>query len=135
MKPNPKDEAERWLKQAQHALEVAKILRGDACFAESCFHAEQSGQLALKAFLYHRGERFVTIHSVKQLVETCGSHDAAFRQLVDAGKILDQYYIPTRYPDALAFPGLPFETYTERQASEAVQLAGRIVEFVQQRVR
>ena len=134
MKPNPREEAQRWLAQARHVLDVAKTLRKEACYAESCFHAEQAAQVALKAFLYGRGERFVTMHSVKQLVERCATYEAAFQQLVDAGKVLDQYYIPTRYPDALGFPGVPYETYTERQADEAVQFATAILELVSQKV-
>ena len=134
MKPSPKDEARRWLKQAEHALKVAKTLLRDECFAECCFHAEQTGQLALKAFLYGQGERFVNLHSVKQLVERCATYDPALTQLVDAGKVLDQYYIPTRYPDAIGFPGLPYETYTVRQANEAAQLASEIVSLVLSKV-
>lgn len=134
MKPSPKDEARRWLKQAEHALKVAETLLHDPCFAETCFHAEQTGQLALKAFLYGRGERFVNFHSVKQLAEQCRIHDPSFDQVVDAGKILDQYYIPTRYPDALGFPGVPYETYTEQEANEAVQLASQIVNLVRSKV-
>lgn len=135
MKPHPRDEAGRWLKQAAHALKVAETLLRDVCFAECCFHAEQTGQLALKAFLYGQGERFVALHSVKQLTERCATYDASFAQVLDAGKILDQYYIPTRYPNALGFPGVPYETYTERQAKEAIQLATSIVELVRQKVR
>ena len=108
---------------------------GDQCFAECCFHAEQTGQLALKAFLYGKGERFVNLHSVKQLVERCATHDPAFGQVIDAGKVLDQYYIPTRYPDAIGFPGVPYETYTAKQANEAVQLATSIVVLVTSKVR
>lgn len=134
MKPSPKDEARRWLKQAEHALKVAKTLLRDECFAECCFHAEQTGQLALKAFLYSQGERFVNLHSVKQLVERCATYDAAFTTLVDAGKVLDQYYIPTRYPDAIGFPGVPYEIYTARQANEAAQLASGIVNLVLSKV-
>lgn len=134
MKPSPKDEARRWLKQAEHALKVAKMLLRDECFAECCFHAEQTGQLALKAFLYSQGERFVNLHSVKQLVERCATYDTAFTLLVDAGKVLDQYYIPTRYPDAIGFPGVPYETYTARQANEAAQLASEIVNLVLSKV-
>ena len=134
MKPSPKDEANRWLKQAEHALEVAKTLLRDACFAECCFHAEQTGQLALKAFLFGQGERFVTLHSVKHLVERCAGYDRAFADVLDAGKILDQYYIPTRYPDAIGFPGLPYETYSEQNAREAVQFARAIVDLVKGKV-
>ena len=135
MKPPPEEEARRWLSQAAHVSGVAQMLLQQACYAESCFHAEQAGQLALKAFLYGQGERFVKLHSVKELVEQCARRDPTFQQLVDAGKTLDQYYIPTRYPDALAFPGLPYETYTERQAREAVEFATRICDLVRQKVR
>ena len=135
MKPSPRDEAQRWLKQAEHASAVAQTLLREQCFADCCFHAEQTGPLALKAFLYGQGERFVTLHSVKQLIERCAGYDAAFRQVIDAGKVLDQYYIPTRYPDAIGFPGLPYETYTKSQADEAVQLASSIVHLVREKLR
>jgi len=134
MKPSPKEEGRRWLEQAEHVLGVAKTLIAEACFAETCFHAEQAGQLALKAFLFVQGERLVRLHAVRELVEACAVRDATFRKLTDAAKVLDQYYIPTRYPDALAFPGLPYKTYTEQQAKEAVELAAAIVQFVKQKV-
>ena len=134
MKPSPKDEAGRWLKQAEHALKVAQTPLRDECFADCCFHAEQAAQVTLKAFLHGQGERFVTLHSVKQLVERCATYDPAFLQVIDAGKVLDQYYIPTRYPDAIGFPGVPYETYTARQASEAVQLAVAIINLVKSKV-
>lgn len=134
MKPSPKEEAKRWLAQAEHVVGVAKTLLPEACYAESCFHAEQAAQLALKAFLYGRGERFIHLHSVKELIERCATYDSAFQPLADAGKVLDQYYIPTRYPDALGFPGIPCETYTERQAQEAVELVTRIFEVVRQKL-
>ena len=41
--------------------------------------------------------------------------------------MLDQYYIPTRYPDAL--PGsAPFEVYGSSQASSAIETAALVVE-------
>lgn len=134
MKPSPKEEAARWLKQGQHALQVAETLLRDGCYAESCFHAEQTAQLVLKAYLFGQGERFVNIHAVKLLTERCAGYDAAFQRVVDAGKILDQYYIPTRYPDAIGFPGVPYETYTNAQAREAVMLASELLHLVQAKV-
>lgn len=134
MKPPPKQEAQRWLSQADHVLKVATTLSEAACYAESCFHAEQTGQLALKAFLYGQGERDVRIHSVKELVERCATYDPAFAAVIDGGKILDQYYIPTRYPDALADPAVPFESYTRDQASQALAYARDIVERVKRKV-
>ena len=52
----------------------------------------------------------------------------------EAGQVLDHYYIPTRYPDALAFPAIPYESYTAREAREAVELASTILSAVKQKV-
>jgi HEPN domain-containing protein len=42
--------------------------------------------------------------------------------------ILDQYYIPTRYPNGLP-GGLPFEVYTADQAATAVATCARVIEL------
>ena len=45
------------------------------------------------------------------------------RNLIDrAAKVLDQYYIPTRYPDAFA-EGAPQSYYDRQQADAALRLA------------
>ena len=79
---------------------------------DACFMAEQAAQKALKAFLMWQGQRFVPLHSVAQLAERCAQFDPDFAAHIPAGRILDQYYIPMRYPDALAPPAVPFESYT-----------------------
>jgi hypothetical protein len=48
---------------------------------------------------------------------------------------LDQYYIPTRYPGALAPPAVPFESYTEEQGGKAVQIAKALVSLIRQKLR
>jgi HEPN domain-containing protein len=45
--------------------------------------------------------------------------------------ILDQYYIPTRYPDGLP-GGLPFEVYTADQ--DAVATCDRVIDLARQRL-
>jgi HEPN domain-containing protein len=50
---------------------------------------------------------------VAQLAERRAGLDPDFKKHTAPGRILDQYYIPTRYPDALAPPAVPFESYTE----------------------
>jgi HEPN domain-containing protein len=67
---------------------------------------------------------------VAQLAERCADIDPDFKKLIAAGRILDQYYIPTRYPDALAPPAVPFESYTEAQAQRAVKTAESIYSLV-----
>ena len=132
---NAKQEAIRWLEQAEHDLDAAKknleILK---FYSDACFLAEQAAQKALKAFLYFKGKRYVPIHSVGALVETILEYDKEFESLINYGRKLDQYYIPTRYPDALAPPAVPFETYTREQAEEALKYAEEIFNLVNKKI-
>lgn len=125
---NSRAEGARWLDQARHDLEVARDHLDRERFSDACFMAEQAAQKALKSALLAAGERFVLEHSVARLAEACAARDAAFGVLIDPGKVLDQYYIPTRYPDALAPPAVPYRTYTQAQAREAVGLAASVVD-------
>lgn len=128
---HPSEELKRWLKQAKHDLEAAGLDIKNKFFADACYSAEQAAQKALKGYLYFKGSPLVWQHSVKKLVADCIGYDNAFSKLLEAGKILDQYYIPTRYPDVLAPPAVPFESYTESQAIEAIELAGKILNKVE----
>jgi len=51
-------------------------------------------------------------------------------ELEEAAQRLDQYYIPTRYPDAQPF-GAPFRFFTSAQASEALEFAAQFVKKVE----
>lgn len=129
---HPKEERERWLKQAAHDLEVAQLHVQHHLYADACYYAEQTAQKALKGYLYGRGERLVIEHAIRALLQLAANYDPRLASLVSAAALLDQYYIPTRYPDALAFPAVPFESYTEDQAREAVSIAERILTAVRE---
>ena len=128
------ERARRWLAQAEHSLNISRLLLESGMGADACFHAEQTAQLALKAFLYSQGRRFVTMHSVRELALRCAEEDDAFSSFVDYGTLLDRYYLSTRYPDALPEPAVPFESFTEKEAREAFGYATEIVETVKARV-
>ena len=125
----------RWLRQAEHDLEIAKTHQERGHYSDACFMAEQASQKALKGFLIGQRRRSVLIHSVAQLAEECSKTDKEFSAHIAPGRILDQYYIPTRYPDALAPPAVPFESYTQEQGDKAVQTASAIVSLVRQKLR
>ena len=134
MKPSP-ETGRRWLRQAEHDIEIAQSHQERGDYSDACFMAEQASQKALKGFLIAQGRRSVPIHSVAQLAEECSRIDKVFSSHISPGRILDQYYIPTRYPDALAPPAVPFESYTEEQGSKGVQIARAIVSLVRQKLR
>ena len=58
------------------------------------------------------------------------AYEPSFRQFQEDAAILDLYYIPTRYPDALPGNSAPYEVYSESQARDATGKARQIVAHV-----
>lgn len=121
-------EAERWFRQARADLDVVQTLVTAGHYAASCFHSQQAAEKALKAVLYAKGARVVLGHSVRDLARQCAAVDDAFAGLVTEGALLDQFYIPTRYPNGLPSPAVPSEMYTASQAQMAREAAERILD-------
>ena len=125
---NPRRNAARWLRQAEHDLVQADRMLAAGVFSYAAFFAEQAAQKALKAFLLAQGKRLITTHSVGQLAREAAARDKRFDSLIDPGKRLDRHYLTARYPDALPEPAIPAEAYTPEDAEEAIQSAGAILE-------
>ena len=123
-------EAERWLKQAKADLDVVHTLVSAEHYAAACFHSQQAAEKALKAVAYAEGSRAVLGHSVRELARKCAEVDSTFARLASDGAVLDQFYIPTRYPNGLPSPTVPSEMYTESQAHMAREAAERVLAAV-----
>lgn len=122
-------EGARWLAQATDDLETARLLLTNDRHAVACFHAQQAAEKALKGLLYAEGADGVFGHSVSAL---CGEVAAIHPELAPRcpeWASLDQYYIPTRYPDALP-GGIPSDVYTAAQATAATDLAAEAIAAV-----
>ncbi len=124
-------EARRWFVQAQADLEVVRLLRSAGHYAAACFHAQQAAKKALKAVLFSQGSRVVWGHSVRELGRQCEAHDPAFAGVAGETALLDQFYIPTRYPNGLPSPAVPSETYTAAQAGDAQRAAEHVIEVAE----
>jgi HEPN domain-containing protein len=122
----PEAEARRWLAQAESDLAFAEVGVRAGFFAQACFICQQAGEKALKALHYRHGARMVPGHSLVELLHDLLSERPELDDLRDAARQLDQYYIPTRYPDSLP-GGIPAEAFTSAQATEAVAYASRFV--------
>jgi len=130
-----KEESLRWLDQAEHNLEVAKNNFKSLFYSDACFMAEQTAQVALKAFIIYHRKRYISEHSIQELAKISSGYDKRFEDLIEAGKIIDRYYIPTRYPDALAKPAVPYKTYMEKDAQEAICLVEKIIKLVKNAIQ
>lgn len=123
---NPKQNAERWIKEAEYTLHQTERNCQEGAYNLACFLSEQTAQKALKAVLYLGGARFITMHSVTELLKEATKTHPEFSELVEQGIILDQYYLSTRYPDAVPEPAIPAEIFTKTQAEETVEIAKNI---------
>jgi len=121
-------EATRWLQQAENDLLFAQLGLRDEFHAQVCFQCQQICEKTVKAIRCCNGERFVYGHSLMEL--TSGLKELA--DLRDDFAILDQYYIPIRYPNGLP-GGVPFETCTSKQAAQAVRIAERTLRLARRR--
>ena len=112
------------LDDAQDFIGAAKDLFSTKRWAKVCFVCQQAGELAVKAALNVLG-RERRGHDVHTLLVDLGKERQEILRFLDEGKILDQYYIPTRYMNAFA-EGSARSHFTERQAEEAIKIAEKI---------
>jgi HEPN domain-containing protein len=133
MKEEPRSEASRWLAQSGEELRDAEKLAADARFYLALFLCQQSAEMALKAFLYFHEEEDLFTHSVAALLKMASSIDEGFKAL-KAAKRLDDYYVPTRYPNGL--PGeIPARYYDDpEEARKALEWTRSIVRLVRERI-
>ncbi|HVT46124.1 MAG TPA: HEPN domain-containing protein [Thermoanaerobaculia bacterium] len=110
--------------QAERDLGVARAMEKDATYEWACFAAQQAAEKALKAAHYSH-LRSVRGHSVLQLVRAFSD---APPELLEKARVLDGYYIPTRYVNGHP-EGAPFEYYGAPQSEQAIAYAESILEF------
>jgi HEPN domain-containing protein len=123
------DMADRWLAFAREDLRVAEIVLGEGIYNQVCFHAQQCIEKALKSALAREGRVPPRIHSITDLLRALPADWLAEWRDDIAG--LDDYYIPTRYPDAL--PGtLPEGLPGRIEAEEALVLARIVLDKMEQ---
>lgn len=74
------------------------------------------------------GAETVLGHSVAGLCQEVARLAPEAEGRCGAWAALDQYYIPTRYPDALP-GGIPSDVFTPEQAAEAIDRANEVAAF------
>ena len=123
-----------WLRQAQDDYRFGRAALAGRFHAQACFIAQQVAEKAVKAVHYKLSGRPVIGHSVQALLKRLNARAQVTEALVTLGGELDQYYVSTRYPDAL--PGVvPSDAFSAAQARSALRAASRILRWAQVQVR
>ena len=120
--------AEPWLVRAEDDLRFAKLGLDHEYYSQVCFLAQQAAEKSLKALLIARKGAYPRLHNLVGLIGQCLSSVPEISKFEPDARILDQYYIPSRYPDGV--PGmLPDRLPSEKHAQEALDIARSIFEF------
>ncbi|ABQ92271.1 HEPN domain-containing protein [Roseiflexus sp. RS-1] len=115
-----------WLKQAERDLDQALDSQRAGRHEWACFAAHQAAEKAVKALhLHHKQEAWG--HIIARLLTDLPINVAA--DLVDKARVLDNFYIPTRYPNSHP-EGAPYEHYGALQSDQAIAYAREIITFV-----
>ena len=120
--------ARTWFEQAQADLRAAGDSTATKHHEWACFQAQQAGEKALKAFLYAHGRTSIVTCSARRLVRECAAVDEQFAELDEDARLLDQHYIPTRYPNGLDEEMAPAAYYERKDAERCLKSARSILE-------
>jgi HEPN domain-containing protein len=119
-------ENERWLQFAGEDLQMAELAMQEAIYNQVCFHSQQCAEKALKGLLVLQGKTPPRTHLLGDLLTLLAPNP--FTASLDI-QLLDRFYIPTRYPDAL--PGsLPEGLPNREDATEALATARQVLQTV-----
>ena len=126
-----KEEARRWLEEAEYDLETSEDNIEKERFNWASFIAQQAAEKAVKSIYVAREESAEKIHSLAILIKGDEKRGiSGIQQLIplfEQALELDRHYIPTRYPNGVPF-GKPFEFYTRKKAEECLECAREIIE-------
>jgi HEPN domain-containing protein len=93
-------DSSRWIELALEDEKMADLAYGEKLFNQVCFHCQQGAEKLLKSFLVEKQGKFPKVHSLLELLGLASHIDQSLNMLRNHCLYLDQFYVPTRYPDA-----------------------------------
>ncbi|MEA3440428.1 MAG: HEPN domain-containing protein [Chloroflexota bacterium] len=122
-----------WYRQAEADLQHARHAMEDADYEWSCFACHQAAEKALKA-VYLKLGMDAWGHTVTVLIGNLpDTVEQPQDELIDYARVLDKYYIPTRYPNGFE-SGAPTDFYTHEEARNAIRQAEGILEYCRNQI-
>lgn len=120
--------AQDWFRQAERDLEQAESSAREDRHEWACFAAQQAAEKAVKGLHLANGQEawgHVVAKLLRELPGAVGVPDG----MVDRARVLDNFYIPSRYPNSHP-EGPPFDHFGPLQSSSALDHARTILAFV-----
>lgn len=125
-------DAERWLDFAREDIRMAELALQWDIFNQTCFHSQQCTEKALKSLISSRGTSPPRTHRLVDILSML--EPALLADIANDIQLLDRFYIPTRYPDAL--PGaLPDDLPTRQDAEQALTIAQQVLKVADEAIK
>ena len=67
--------------------------------------------------------QFEKKHNLETLLKVCSKFNDGFEKFLDSVRILDNYYLPTRYP-------MPWADIDKKLAQESIKITEEIINFI-----
>jgi len=101
MKKNKEDIVNSWIKKAGRDLEVSKreLKLSEPLTNIICFHARQTAEKYMKAYLIWLDIGFQKTHDIEDLVVLASKKDPSILELKDYGAELSSFAVEVRYPE------------------------------------
>lgn len=130
MQNNQKLQAEEWISKASEDEANAKsiLTHRDGTPSGTCFLSQQMAEKYLKGLLIFYKKEFPKIHDLIALETLLLEVVSEIKDLHDDIKLLNRYYIETRYPGDYA-------EFSWQDAEEAFGSATKIKEFVLKKIK
>lgn len=121
-----------WIIFSLEDLKMADLAYNDKIYNQVCFHSQQAVEKAIKGYIEYKGKIPPKTHKITDLISLIKIENLG--NIHDEIVVLDRFYIPTRYPDALPgslTDGLP----QKNDAKEALGIAEKVVEIIQKEIQ
>ncbi len=115
-----------WINQAGRTVSSAEHSMGGGFYEDACFLSHHAAMLAVTGLLVKKGLTSTgsSVYFLMKMVEN------APKELMHKARLLDTYYIPSRYPYCFE-KGAPGDYFDEETAKEAIDSAKDILGFVE----
>jgi len=111
-----------WLQKADEDLAFAvSIIEDSPFYAQICFHFQQSAEKYLKAVIVAYDLEFQKVHDLVALLKICLERRPELSGLMSDCKLLNRFYIDTRYPVHWPTDYSKEKAYQAKEAAETIR--------------
>lgn len=117
-----------WLQKANDDLRIARLsLKGKKkIYWAACFHAQQSAEKYLKAYLIFAGVDPPKTRDMDELIALCAKTDEEFSLIRGDARYLSPFSVQVRYPVEME--------PTAKEANDSLKAASKIEKFVLRKI-